>query len=67
MLMTVREAATYLRCHTSTIYRLLRENQLPGVKIGNQWRIDTDILASHLGIESVSQEETKSKIPSARR
>lgn len=57
MLMTVKEAAAYLRCHASTIYRLLRKEKLPGVKVGNQWRIDGDLLAKRLGIGRQGPEE----------
>jgi excisionase family DNA binding protein len=33
--LTVDEVADYLRVSRSTIYRLLRRNQLPAFKIGN--------------------------------
>jgi excisionase family DNA binding protein len=35
---TVGELAKYLRVHRSTIYRLLKKGQLPGFKIGSDWR-----------------------------
>jgi len=38
-MLTVRELAHYLRLNPSTVYRLLRENKLPGFKIGESWRI----------------------------
>jgi excisionase family DNA binding protein len=39
-LMTVKEAAAYLRVHRSTIYRLLQRKSLPGAfRIGSDWRI----------------------------
>ena len=38
-LLTLAEAATYLRVHPRTMTRLLRERQVPGVRIGRQWRI----------------------------
>lgn len=37
-LMTVKELAVYLNVHTSTIYRMLRQNALPCFKIGSDWR-----------------------------
>ena len=38
VLLTISEVADYLRLHLSTVYRLAREERLPAVKIGNQWR-----------------------------
>jgi excisionase family DNA binding protein len=38
-LLTLEEAAAYLRVHSMTMYRLLRSSRLPGVKVGNRWRI----------------------------
>jgi excisionase family DNA binding protein len=38
-LMTLEEAATYLRVNRMTVYRLMRQHTLPGVKVGRQWRI----------------------------
>jgi excisionase family DNA binding protein len=38
-LLTLDEAATYLRVHRRTMGRLLRDGTVPGAKIGRQWRI----------------------------
>jgi excisionase family DNA binding protein len=38
-LMTVEEAATYLRVNRMTVYRLLRRHTITGVQIGPLWRI----------------------------
>jgi excisionase family DNA binding protein len=38
-LMTIEEAADYLRFHASTVYRLARQGAIPAVKVGKQWRI----------------------------
>jgi len=40
--MTVREVATYLSVHPSTIYRLLRQNQIPAFRIGRHWRFNVE-------------------------
>ncbi|HEY6394374.1 MAG TPA: helix-turn-helix domain-containing protein [Candidatus Binataceae bacterium] len=42
--MTVKEVAEYLRCHESTIYRMLRRRQLPAFKIGTDWRFHIDAI-----------------------
>jgi excisionase family DNA binding protein len=38
-LLTLAEAAAYLRVHRRTMSRLLRQGVVPGIKIGRQWRI----------------------------
>ncbi len=42
--MTVNELAEYLRVHRSTIYRLLKKGQLPGFKIGSDWRFNVEVI-----------------------
>ncbi|MDA8217420.1 MAG: helix-turn-helix domain-containing protein [Chloroflexota bacterium] len=37
--LTVEEAAQYLRVHEQTVYQLLRTGQLKGAKVGRVWRI----------------------------
>jgi excisionase family DNA binding protein len=37
-LMTANELASYLRCHLTSIYRLLKRNSLPAFKVGGTWR-----------------------------
>jgi excisionase family DNA binding protein len=37
-MLTVSELATYLRVHRSTVYRLLKSGELPGFKVGSDWR-----------------------------
>ena len=36
--MTVEDLSAYLRVHRSTIYRMLRESDIPRFKIGSDWR-----------------------------
>jgi excisionase family DNA binding protein len=42
--MTTAEVARYLRVSKATVYRLIREEGLPAIKIGNLWRIRRDLL-----------------------
>ena len=42
--MTVNELSTYLRVHRSTIYRLLKKGQIPGFKIGSDWRFNVEAI-----------------------
>jgi excisionase family DNA binding protein len=47
-LLTLSEAAAYLRVHRRTMTRLLQERQVPGVKIGRQWRVRKADLDAYL-------------------
>jgi excisionase family DNA binding protein len=40
--LTVRELAKYLRVHPSTVYRLLKAQQLPGFRVGTEWRFSIE-------------------------
>ena len=42
--LTVNELAEYLRVHRSTIYRLLKRGDLPGFKIGSDWRFNVEVI-----------------------
>ena len=42
--LTVNELAEYLRVHRSTIYRLLKKGQLPGFKVGSDWRFNIEAI-----------------------
>jgi len=47
-IMTIEELAKYLRLHKSTVYRMVRDAQIPASKIGNQWRFRKDVIDSWL-------------------
>jgi len=34
----------YLRVHPSTIYKLLRRGELPGFRIGTDWRFNAEVI-----------------------
>jgi len=36
--MTLAETAEYLNCHYSTLYRLIRDRDLPAFRLGGSWR-----------------------------
>jgi len=42
--MTVKELSDYLRVHPSTIYKLLRRGELPGFRIGTDWRFNVEVI-----------------------
>jgi len=37
-ILTVSMVAEYLRCHPSTIYRLLASKKIPAFRLGSDWR-----------------------------
>jgi excisionase family DNA binding protein len=41
-MLTAQELAAYLRVNRSTVYRLLKKKQLPGFRIGSEWRFQID-------------------------
>ena len=41
-LMTVRDLSDYLHVHTSTIYRMLRQGEIPAFRIGSDWRLNIE-------------------------
>lgn len=43
-IMTPREAAQYLSVHVRTIYRLVKQGEIPGRKIGGSWRFKKETL-----------------------
>ncbi|MDI7259694.1 MAG: helix-turn-helix domain-containing protein [Thermodesulfobacteriota bacterium] len=49
-IMTPREAAEYLSVHVRTIYRLAKNGDIPGRKIGGSWRFKKDALDEWLTV-----------------
>lgn len=47
-LLTVEEAANYLKIKPNVLRRWLRAGKIPGIKLGNHWRIDEDDLKAFL-------------------
>ena len=42
--MTVREVSTYLRVHPTTIYRMLKHDQIPAFHMGSDWRFNIEAI-----------------------
>jgi excisionase family DNA binding protein len=36
--MTFRDVTRYLKCHRNTVYRLVRQGELPAFRVGSDWR-----------------------------
>jgi excisionase family DNA binding protein len=41
---SIEEIARRLEVNSSTVYRLVRDGQLPGFKVGGQWRFSEEML-----------------------
>lgn len=42
--MTLEEVAKYLKLKPQTVYKWAQENQIPGAKLGKEWRFRKSIL-----------------------
>jgi excisionase family DNA binding protein len=40
--MTVSDLSEYLHVHTSTIYRMLKQHEIPAFRIGSDWRFNIE-------------------------
>ena len=59
-ILTPREAADYLSVHVRTIYRLAKNGEIPGRKIGGSWRFKKDTLDEWLSVrENPSPEDNR--------
>jgi excisionase family DNA binding protein len=47
-ILTVSELSEYLHVHRTTIYRMLREGNLPGFRIGSDWRFSLEAIEQWL-------------------
>ncbi len=43
-ILTVRDVSNLLRVHPSTVYRMLKRNQLPAFRIGSDWRFTVEAI-----------------------
>lgn len=47
-LLTLEQVAEYLNVDKFTVYRLLSDKDLPGFKVGNQWRFKKKLIENWL-------------------
>ncbi len=58
-IMDIRSASKYLQIKERTLYRLVGEGEIPGIKVGGQWRFSKKCL-EELFISTTSKKQ-KSK------
>lgn len=51
-ILTVNEVAVWLKVHPSTIYRMLKDREIPGFHVGSDWRFER--LALEVWIEQIT-------------
>jgi excisionase family DNA binding protein len=51
-LLTLEQVAEYLNVDKFTVYRLLSDKDLPGFKVGNQWRFKRRMIENWLAKNS---------------
>ena len=47
-LMTLKEICDYLKVTRYTVYRLIKDGQLPAIRVGGQWRFRPDQVQRYL-------------------
>jgi excisionase family DNA binding protein len=61
-IMTMKEICDLLRVHPATIYRLLRNGELPAFRIGSEWRFRTDMILRWMAENSDASSRKKKSI-----
>lgn len=62
-IMNVREVAKYLRISEAKVYRLVKQGEIPAMRIGKAWRFRKDILEEWIRQNTeVSAEEIDANI-----
>ena len=44
-ILTIKELSDLLHIHPSTVYKLTRRGQIPGFRVGADWRFRKDVIA----------------------
>ncbi len=62
IILTVHDVAEYLRMSKAKVYRLVKQKQIPVVRIGKTWRFRKDLLDEWLSRSAESSMKTEEKI-----
>ena len=55
-IMTVDEVAKYLRCHRSSVYRMLKARKIPAWKFGSDWRFSRSAIEKWVAAQAGSDQ-----------
>ena len=61
-ILDVRSAAKYLQIKERTLYRLVGDGDIPGIKVGGQWRFSKKCLEDMFFSNIKAKEQTKMSI-----
>jgi excisionase family DNA binding protein len=59
-ILTIDEAAVYLKISPRLLYKLVKQNKIPAMKLSNKWRFDRDVLKDWIarkGVRTMGLEE----------
>lgn len=51
-ILTIRDVAEYLKVTEKTVYGLAQKRQIPGFKVGGQWRFRREDIAAWIGAQT---------------
>jgi len=58
-IMDIRNAAKFLQIKERTLYRLVGEGEIPGIKVGGQWRFSKKCLEELFNQSNESRRQAK--------
>ncbi len=61
--LTASEVAEHLQVHVDTVYALVQKGELPGAKIGKQWRFDATEIQRWFTTRAQQQPEPPDESP----
>ena len=62
--LTVKELGKLLRVHSTTIYKLIRQDKIPRFRVGNEWRFRTDVIMRWMAEKSKQTRQVRKIIES---
>lgn len=60
-ILTIDELSVYLKISKSTLYKLVREDKVPGQKVGRHWRFRKETIDRWLGDDAGSNHKRSKK------
>ena len=64
-ILTIREVAEYLKVTEKTVYGLAQKRQIPGFKVGGQWRFRREDIDAWIGTQTADAVAGRGSPPSS--